>query len=150
MDLGLTKRGDYVVRAAVSLARAAGSGEYRKVREVAGEMNLPLRYTPHILNLLVKAGLAEARAGQKGGYRLLRPPEDISVLEVVEAGEGSLRPTRCTLRGGPCRWQQMCAVHPALDEAYESLTAVLRSRSLASILEVDAQLAAVGNATAVQ
>lgn len=140
MDLALTKRGDYVVRAALSLGRAAASGEYRKVREVAEEMSLPLRYTPQILNLLVKAGIAEARAGRKGGYRLLKAPDEVSLLEIVEAGEGSLRPTRCTLRGGPCHWEGMCAVHPAWEEARNALTDALARRSLASVLEVDREL----------
>ncbi len=140
MDLALTKRGDYVVRAALSLGRAAASGEYRKVREVAEEMSLPLRYTPQILNLLVKAGIAEARAGRKGGYRLLRGPEEVSLLEIVEAGEGPLRSTRCTLRGGPCHWEGMCAVHPAWEEARNALTDALARRSLASVLEVDREL----------
>lgn len=129
-----------MVRAALSLGRAAASGEYRKVREVAEEMSLPLRYTPQILNLLVKAGIAEARAGRKGGYRLLRAPEEVSLLEIVEAGEGSLRPTRCTLRGGLCHWEGMCAVHPAWEEAHNALTDALARYSLASILGFDREL----------
>jgi hypothetical protein len=45
MDLKLSMTGDYAVRAAISLARNYGNG-YRKIREVAVEMALPLRYTP--------------------------------------------------------------------------------------------------------
>src|SRR5689334_2508752 len=133
MDLTLTKRGDYVVRAALSLARSYKSGGLKKIREVAAEVDLPLRYTPQILNLLLKAGLAEARAGKQGGYRLVRDPKDISLLELVEAGEGPLRAERCTLRGGPCHWENVCPVHSAWQEAYEAIARVLRSRSLASL-----------------
>src|SRR5690348_8931729 len=102
LDLTLTKRGDYTVRAALALGKAFSTGSLRKIREVAPEMNLPLKYTPQILNLLCKAGIAEARAGQQGGYRLTRSPEEISMLEIVEAAEGPFRAERCTLRGGPC------------------------------------------------
>jgi Rrf2 family transcriptional regulator, iron-sulfur cluster assembly transcription factor len=133
MDLTLTKRGDYVVRAALALARSFKSGGYRKIREVAADMDLPLHYTPQILNLLLKAGLAEARAGKQGGYRLLRSPDDVSLLELVEAGEGPLRTERCTLRGGPCHWENVCPVHSVWQEAYEALARVLGSRSLASL-----------------
>ena len=74
MDLALTRRGDYAVRAALCLARAAGDGRYVKIREVAGTMALPASYTPQVQRLLAEAGLAEARAGRDGGYRLTRPP----------------------------------------------------------------------------
>jgi Rrf2 family protein len=92
------------------------------------------------LGLLLKAGLAESRAGQSGGYRLLRAPADISMLEIVEAGEGPMWPRRCTIDGGPCRWEQMCPVHPAWEAAWQALSASLKGASLASILEVDREL----------
>jgi Rrf2 family protein len=142
MELTLSKRGDYVVRAAIALARAASSGGYRKIREVAQDMDLPRPYTPQILNLLAKAGLAEARAGQQGGYRLRRDPEAISLLEVVEAGEGPLRPARCSLRGGPCHWDDMCALHPAWVSATDALRSSLATTSLASVAHVDERLEA--------
>lgn len=140
MDLTLTRRGDYVVRAAIALARAFPQGGYRKIREVAEEMRVPRTYTPQILNLLAQAGLAEARAGQQGGYRLRRDPATISLLEVVEAAEGPLRPQRCTLREGPCRWEDMCALHPAWDRSVTALRGALHATSLASVSQVDAAL----------
>lgn len=142
MDLTLTRRGDYVVRAAIALARAFPQGGYRKIREVAEEMRLPRTYTPQILNLLAQAGLAEARAGQQGGYRLRRDPATISLVEVVEAAEGPLRPERCTLRDGPCRWEDMCPLHPAWDRAVDALRGSLQTTSLASVSLVDAALEA--------
>ena len=144
MDLTLTRRGDYVVRAAIALARAFPQGGYRKIREVAAEMHLPRTYTPQILNLLAQAGLAEARAGQQGGYRLLRDPATISLVEVVEAAEGPLRPDRCTLRDGPCRWEAMCPLHPAWERAVVALRGSLQATSLASVSLVDAALEAGG------
>jgi Rrf2 family protein len=140
LELSLTRRGDYAIRAAISLARAWEGGELRKIREVATEMALPPAYTPHILNLLVKAGLADSRAGQRGGYRLLRPPEAITLLEVLEAAEGPLWPSRCTLLGGPCHWEEMCALHPAWEQAYKALSETLRAQTLASVLQWDRQL----------
>ena len=98
MDLTLTKRGDYAVRAAICLARAYRTGGYRKIREVARDMDLPLPYTPQILNLLAKAGIAEARAGQQGGYRLRVAPEQVTLLDVVQAAEGPLRAAPPTIR----------------------------------------------------
>ncbi len=101
-------------------------------------MAIPLRYTQEILALLMRASLAEARAGKQGGYRLLRTPGDISLLDVVEAAEGPLRLERCTLSGGPCHWEdKVCAVHATWEEANRALTAVLRRQTLLNALEAD-------------
>jgi Rrf2 family protein len=137
MNLRLTKRGDYAVRAAVALGRAFDDSGYRKIREVAEDMELPLRYTPQILGLLARAGLAQARAGRDGGYRLQRDPGAISLLEIVEAAEGPLRPERCTLSGGPCHWEQMCAVHPAWEDAARAFRHALGQVTLAQVIDVD-------------
>ena len=141
MDLTLTKRGDYIVRAAIALAAAwDGEGGYRKIREVADEMRLPPSYTPHLLGLLAGAGLAEAKAGRGGGYRLTRAPREISMLEVIEAAEGDLVSRRCPIRGGPCRWDDVCAVHPTWVRASDAIRSVLEKTSLAEVAAVDRHL----------
>jgi Rrf2 family iron-sulfur cluster assembly transcriptional regulator len=143
LDLQLTHRGDYAIRAAIALAREAESGRYVKLREVSDEMAIPTRYTQEILTLLMRAGMAEARAGRTGGYRLTRQPEAISLLEVVEAAEGPLRLERCTLSGGPCHWEEtVCAVHAMWEQANGALVASLRGQNLARVLEVDNRLRA--------
>jgi Rrf2 family protein len=142
MDLALTRRGDYAVRAALCLARAAGDGRYVKIREVAGTMALPASYTPQVLRLLAEAGLAEARAGRDGGYRLTRPPGEVALLEVVEAAEGAFTLERCILRGGPCHWEQACAVHAAWSAAVQACRGSLARTSLADLAAADARLEA--------
>ncbi|HEX5369541.1 MAG TPA: Rrf2 family transcriptional regulator [Dehalococcoidia bacterium] len=143
MDLQLTHRGDYAVRAAIALAYDGSRGSYRKIREVSSQMSIPLRYTQEILTYLMKAGLVEARAGKQGGYRLVREPAAISLLEVVEAAEGPLRLERCTLSGGPCHWEHtVCAVHAMWEQANAALVASLHGQTLAKVLEVDSRLRA--------
>lgn len=139
MNLQLTRRGDYALRAAIHLARQNGDG-YAKIREVSQAMELPLSYTPQVLGLLARAGLAEAKAGREGGYRLSRAPEEITLLEVVEAAEGDLRTSRCTLRGGPCRWEDHCAVHPFWAEAADGFRRSLANSSLSDVVRADRAL----------
>ena len=142
MNLSLTRRGDYAVRAALHLARSYARDGLAKVREISSEMDLPRSYTPQVLGLLVRAGLVEAKAGRDGGYRLLRSPEEISLLEVVEAAEGPLVAEECTLSGGPCRWEDVCAVHPAWSAASEALRGSLARTTLADLARVDRDLGA--------
>jgi Rrf2 family transcriptional regulator, iron-sulfur cluster assembly transcription factor len=141
LDLQLTHRGDYAIRAAIALAREAGTGRYVKLREISEEMAIPRRYTQEILTLLTRAGLADARAGKTGGYRLIKHPDDVSLLDVVEAAEGPLRLDRCTLSGGPCHWEEtVCAVHAMWEQANAALVTTLRGQSLSKVLRVDNRL----------
>ena len=107
-------------------------------------MALPASYTPQVLRLLAEAELAEARAGRDGGYRLTRPPEEIALLEVVEAAEGAFRLERCILRGGPCHWEQACAVHAAWSAAVQACRESLARTTLADLVAADAKLEADG------
>ncbi|MCI0778184.1 MAG: Rrf2 family transcriptional regulator [Chloroflexi bacterium] len=133
MNLSLTKTGDYVVRAALSLALMHPRAGYLKIREVAAQMDLPIRYTPQILRMLAKAGLAESRAGRDGGYRLTRDPADISLLQVVEAGEGELYVGRCTISRGLCHLADICALHTTLEDAMLAFRETLEAASLADV-----------------
>lgn len=137
----LSKRGDYVVRSALALARAWPSGETRKIREVVAEMGVPQTFASQILAGLVRHGLASSKAGKDGGYRLSRPPEEISLLEVVEAGEGPLRAERCALGEGPCRWDAVCPLHETWRAATEALRDVLAATDLAALATRDLAMA---------
>ena len=140
MDMTLSKRGDYVVRSAMCLARSFAGGEHRKIREVVAEMDIPQTFASQILADLVRAGLATSRAGKSGGYRLVRPPEEVSLLEVIEAGEGPLRSERCALGEGPCRWESVCPLHETWGTVTGALRETLARTSLAEIAARDEAL----------
>lgn len=133
----LSRRGDYVTRAAISLARAFDGGDHRKIRELVGDTEIPTTFAAQILGDLVRAGLAESKAGKQGGYRLSREPDQITILEVIEAGEGPLRPEHCALGTGPCRWEQVCPLHETWSAASTGLRSVLAETSLAEVAERD-------------
>ena len=87
-------------------------------------------------------GLAEAKAGRDGGYRLTRPSAQISLLEIVEAAEGTLALERCILRGGPCHWEQVCALHGAWSATVQASRDALQATTLADLVEADERLIA--------
>lgn len=84
----VTARGDYAVRAAVELAAAGGAA--RKVSELAAAQDIPPRFLENILLALRRAGLVHSRRGADGGFRLSRPPEEITVANVLRAVEGPI------------------------------------------------------------
>lgn len=140
MNLTLSKRGDYVVRSALSLARAYPQRSARKIREVVAEMEVPQTFASQILADLVRAGLAQSKAGRDGGYWLARDPATISLLDVVEAGEGPLRAERCALDEGPCRWDAVCPLHETWGQATAAFRQTLAATTLAELATRDAAL----------
>ncbi len=142
MDMTLSKRGDYVMRSAISLARSFEVGTHRKIREVVAETEVPQTFASQILADLVRSGLATSKAGRDGGYRLARPPAEISVLEVIEAAEGPLRSERCALGEGPCRWEAVCPLHETWSQATATLRELLSRTTLAEVAARDAAIEA--------
>lgn len=84
----VTARGDYAVRAALELA--AANGAPRKVSEIAAAQDIPPRFLENILIALRRAGLVRSRRGTDGGFRLSRPPEEITIASILRAVEGPI------------------------------------------------------------
>ena len=140
MRLQLGRRADYAIRAVVDLARHSETGERRKSRAIAEEMDIPASYVPQILAELVRAGLVTSVAGRDGGYRLARPIGQISLVDVIRAVDGDLGSNVCVLRGGPCRWDDVCAVHVPWARAQNALLDELAETTLAELVEIDAAI----------
>lgn len=141
MDVTLSKRGSYAAAAAICLARAYETGRPKKLREISAEMAIPRTFVSQILGDLVHAGIAVSSFGRDGGHRLARPPQQVTVAEVIEAAEGPLASARCALGDGPCRWHAVCPMHETMTAATASLREVLASTTLAVLAERDAAMA---------
>ena len=142
MNMTLSKRGDYVMRSALSLARAFDEAGNHKIREVVADTEMPRAFASQVLADLVRAGLAASQSGRDGGYRLTRPPSEITVLEVVEAAEGPLQAERCALGEGPCRWEAVCPLHETWSKATVMLRDLLAATSLEQVAARDAAIEA--------
>jgi Rrf2 family transcriptional regulator, iron-sulfur cluster assembly transcription factor len=138
MDVTLSKTGDYAVRSVLALAGSYHEDRPVTIDEIAERMALPRTFTPQVLGMLARAGIVTSRSGRGGGYRLQRHPREISMLEIVEAAEGSLINTRCTLRGGACRRDDRCVVHDTWVAAAQAFRASLGTTSLADVAGLDA------------
>jgi len=136
MPVTLGKHGDYAVRAAIDLARHHEE-QPRKAREIAASMDIPPEFIKRILSELVAQGLLTSTAGPHGGYHLTRPPEDITLLDVVEPTERFLSPDKCILRGGPCDWADACPIHDPWCTAQRAFAASLASTNLAQLAHID-------------
>jgi len=134
-----TRRTDYGIRALLYLARS----ELPRVKaaEIAEEMDVPMRFLHQVLQELQRMRLVTSRPSRSGGYSLARPPADITILEIVEALEGPIEPAECALRGGPCHWGEVCALHWVWSAAQEALREQLASATLQQVVDDDRALA---------
>lgn len=136
----MSRRGDYCVRAALYLARTTNRPEATKVKEIVAEMGIPATYASQILADLVRANIVISKPGRDGGYRLKRDTDSITLLELVEAGEGSLRADHCALGDGPCRWDTVCPLHASWQSTVAAVRQQLGTITLAAIAEEDKRL----------
>jgi FeS assembly SUF system regulator len=107
--LRISKLTDYGI---VLLARfaAAPRDAQLSARELAESTALPLPAASKMLKQLASAGLLESLRGAKGGYRLVRAPEAITVAEIVHALEGPIALMACTAGPGHCEQEARCTV----------------------------------------
>jgi Rrf2 family protein len=132
MRLTLSLRADYAVRAMVSLATVENPAPI-SARALSDRMAIPVRFLPHVLSDLSRAGLVIGTPGRKGGYRLARPAGAIDLLSIVDAADTRPGPPTCVLRGGPCAPDGRCAVHDAFVAANDATRASLRATTLSQI-----------------
>src|SRR5690349_24748593 len=90
----LSLRGEYALRALVVLGLNYGQSVVR-IQTISEQQNIPKRFLEQILNDLKSAEIVESKRGVSGGYRLSRPPEEISLAQVVRHIEGALAPVSC-------------------------------------------------------
>lgn len=132
MRMALGRRADYAVRAAVWLARQPVDTPH-KGKVIAEATGVPVQFLPQVLAGLVHAGIVGSTPGPRGGYRLTRSPEAISVLDVVEAVEGPTTPGLCPMRGEACAGDGTCGLHEHWRAAQQLARASLGAASLAGV-----------------
>ncbi len=88
----LTTRSEYALLALLYLARHY-SRDYITVETVAGAQIIPHKYLEQIMLALKRARYVRSSKGQRGGYRLAKPAEAITLAEVIRLFDGALAPT---------------------------------------------------------
>jgi Rrf2 family protein len=127
-----SQRTEYAVRALLELGRKHGQGPV-SAREVAKAQKIPARFCEAVLGDLRKAGLVESQRGSGGGCWLARPPEEITVAEIVDTAEGPVV-TQATL--DPFDDDARSQAHSAVQELWLDLQITIRER-LASVTLAD-------------
>lgn len=130
--LRVSKLSDY---ATVLLGHLADAGDrVCPAAELAERARLELPTASKVLKTLAAAGLVESFRGASGGYRLARPAQRISVAEIIEAIDGPIGMTECSLHEGLCSHEPHCGVRAPWQRISRVIEHALREVSLAQMI----------------
>jgi len=132
----LTRAGEYAVRCVLYLA-SKGAGTIGNRKQIAAEMDIPEQFLGKIAQQLARAGFLEIVQGARGGLKLLVAPENLTLLDVVEAVIGEIFLNDCVIRPESCQRSQACSVHQIWEKARSQLRDTLREATFASLLNKD-------------
>lgn len=127
----LSQTTGYAIRALASLESVGGRPCF--VREVAESAGVPKAYLSRIINRLSHQGIVSAKRGYQGGITLIRPANQISLLQVVEAVEGKNWISPCLLGMSSCT-EFVCPTHDFWNDIRQQIEDKLRQTTVADVL----------------
>ena len=131
--LRVTKLTDYATIVLAALAEAPG--QVHSAAGLAERAGLELPTVAKLLKPLAHAGLVAGFRGSNGGYRLARPAESISLIEIVEAIEGPVGMTECSGEHSSCELESHCGVRGNWRHINDVVADALRGISLAQMID---------------
>jgi len=122
----ITRQADYAIRAMLYLANMQ-PGERAATSQIAETKKIPSSFLAKIISQLSIAGLIHTSRGAHGGVTLARQPDQITVLDVVEAIDGPISINNCTLDPRVCEFGEECPIRPLWCDLQAELISRLRS-----------------------
>jgi Rrf2 family protein len=127
----ISQTAEYALRAAVWMAHVPES--CLTTQQIAEATRVPPGYLSKVLQALGRAGLVTSQRGLRGGFTLARGPEEVSVLEVINAVDPIKRIRECPL-SLESHGKKLCPLHSRLDEAMAGVEKVLADSTLAELV----------------
>jgi len=130
--LRVSKLTDYATAVMTCLA-SAGDG-VTSAQALSERARLELPTVSKLLKQLAQAGLVASTRGINGGYRLARPPERITIADIVTAMEGPIGMTECSAHAGLCDHEPHCGVRVNWQRINQAIANALANVTLADML----------------
>jgi len=98
-------------------------------KDISGATGIPKPYLTKLLHRLGNAGMIDTKRGNKGGIKLVKPPEEISIMDIFTSVEGEEWQNKCLLGLSNCGLKTPCPIHTfwlnergRILEKFESIT----------------------------
>lgn len=121
---------EYALRAMVTLAYRAGDA--MTVHEIAEVTRVPAPYLSKLMQGMVRSGLLKSRRGLGGGFTLSRPPDAITMWDILQAVDPLKRIHSCPLEIEG--HQELCPLHRRVDAALGGVESAFRGTTLAEVI----------------
>jgi Rrf2 family protein len=132
--LKLSKKGEYGIEVLIILSQVK-DGELMSIRSMSEERKLPLYFLSQIMSDLKKAGYVESKEGIGGGYKLIKEPSKISLLDVLTILEGEPCIVNCAdKKNSNCKREKVCSAQKGLKILSESLNNFFRDKTLQDLI----------------
>jgi Rrf2 family protein len=128
----VTRAGEYGVLGLLNLARRP-PGQVVMIDDISRQENIPRSFLAKVFQNLVKAGLIRSTRGAGGGFLLVKKPEDVTVLEVIEAIEGKIALQRCLEDVPDCENSRGCVLCHLFGQAQDRVKEVFARTTLADL-----------------
>lgn len=106
------------------------------LRDIAKREEISEKYLGQLIIPLRSAGLIASKRGAEGGYQLARPPQTITVLEIVEALEGKLLLVDCLRNETLCKRAAACAAREVWNKLQNAIAETFRNITLADVVRI--------------
>lgn len=136
----ITRQADYALRAMLYLARLEPN-QRAATSQIAEEMEIPPSFLAKIISQLSISGLIHTARGARGGVSLARKPEDINLLDVVEAIDGPISLNECVQDPSVCSFGDNCPLHEVWCEAKADLVHKLEESTFDKLLNREKETA---------
>lgn len=129
----LSRACEYGIQAVLYLAKHH-EVPYISIKEIAEKHNISFHFLGKILQRLTQKGLLTSYKGPKGGVSLARSPQEITILQVVEAIDGLEFLQKCIVGMPSCDNRNSCALHEEWSKIREEICKMLDDKSVAQLI----------------
>lgn len=124
----------YGFRFLIQLGLKYGKG-ISQIKEVAEKEKISIKYLEHIASILKLSGIVKVERGSKGGYYLSKPPELMTLLEIMEPLEVTLQLIECNEENNSCELKNGCVMGDFWKDMSDYIKDYLKKRTLADLVE---------------
>jgi Rrf2 family cysteine metabolism transcriptional repressor len=132
----LTFKGDYALKAILDLSENSQNGKVVSLSDISKRQDIPVAFLEQIMLILKKAGYVRSKTGKGGGFLLSKPPENITLGEIVRLIEGPVEPIACGAKDRPsgCAEEERCAFREVWVQVTDAVSGIVDTVTFAQIM----------------
>ncbi len=135
----LSNSSRYAIRAVIYLANKPLSNGKTGIKKISSDLNLPTPFLAKILQVLVRHKILLSLKGPNGGFSLMKDPREISLLDIVNAIDGTDIFTNCIMHNGSClssiETLNKCPLHDDYNKIRKNLIKLFSTRTIYELVK---------------